>query len=99
GSGWTAAVHPEDRQRFWEKWQASLTTGAPLECEGRFRCPANGEYRWLLARAVPLRNEHGNILRWYGILTDIQDRKGAEETLRESETRFRTFVDHAHHPV
>ena len=95
GSGWTAAVHPEDRQPFWEKWQASLTTGEPLECEARFRCPANGEYRWLLARAVPLRNEHGKILRWYGILTDIQDRKGAEETLRESETRFRTFVDHA----
>ena len=95
GSGWTAAVHPEDRQPFWEKWQASLTTGELLECEARFRCPANGEYRWLLARAVPLRNEHGNILRWYGILTDIQDRKRAEETLRESETRFRTFVDHA----
>ena len=44
---------------------------------------------------MPLRDEHGKILRWYGILTDIEDRKRAEETLRESETRFRTFVDHA----
>ena len=94
GSGWTAAVHPEDRQPYSEKWRASLATGEPFESEARFRCAANGEYRWFLARGVPLRDKHGKILRWYGILTDIEDRKRAEETLRESETRFRTFVDH-----
>ncbi len=94
GSGWTAAVHAEDRQPFWEKWRASMATGEPFESEARFRCAANGEYRWLLARGVPLHDERGNIVRWYGILTDIEDRKRAEETVRESETRFRTFVDH-----
>ena len=79
GSGWTAAVHPDERQAYWEKWRASLATGEPFESEARFRCAANGEYRWLFARSVPLRDEHGNIRRWYGILTDIEDRKRAEE--------------------
>ena len=79
GSGWTAAVHPEDRQPYWEKWRASVSTGEPFEDEVRFRCAANGEYRWFHARGVPLRDKHGKILRWYGILTDIDDRKRAEE--------------------
>jgi len=77
--GWTAAIHPEDRQPYSELWRASLATGKPLEAEGRFRSSASGEYRWFLARSVPLRDEHGKIMRWYGILTDIEDRKCAEE--------------------
>jgi PAS domain S-box-containing protein len=93
GSGWTAAVHPEDRQPFGEKWRASLATGTPLEAEGRFRCAANGEYRWFLTRGVPLRDEHGKILRWYGILTDIEDRKRAEE---ERERLHQLEADLAH---
>jgi PAS domain S-box-containing protein len=95
GVGWTAAVHPDDRQPYGEKWRASLATGEPFQFEARFLCALNGEYRWFLGRGAPLRDRHGKILRWYGILTDIEDRKRAEETLRESETRFRTFVDHA----
>jgi PAS domain S-box-containing protein len=95
GSGWTAVVHPEDHQPYSEKWRASLDTGEPLESEARFRSSGNGEYRWFLARGVPLRDIHGKILRWYGILTDIEDRKRAEETFRESEARFRTLVEHA----
>jgi PAS domain S-box-containing protein len=79
GSGWTDVVHAEDRQRYSEKWRASVATGEPFECEARFRRAADGAYRWLLARGVPLRDEHGNIRRWYGLLTDIEDRKRAEE--------------------
>jgi PAS domain S-box-containing protein len=94
GSGWMAAVHPEDRQSYSEKWRASLETGKPLEFEGRLRRAADGEYRWFLARGVPLRDKHGKVLRWYGVVTDIEDRKRAEETLLENEGRFRTFVDH-----
>jgi PAS domain S-box-containing protein len=85
GSGWTAAVHPEDRQQYSEEWRASLATGEPFEFEVRFRCAANGEYRWLLARGVPLRDEHGIVTTWYGLLTDIDDRKRAEQALRRSE--------------
>ena len=89
--GWAEVVHPEDRQPYQEKWRASLATGEPFECEARFRSAANGEYRWLLARGVPLRDSHGKIVRWYGLLTDIEDRKRAEEErerLRELETEL-----------
>ena len=57
GWGWTAAVHPEDRQPFLDMWRASLAYGEPLEWKARFRSAANGEYRWVLARSVPLRDE------------------------------------------
>ena len=79
GSGWQDAVHPTDLKRHWEKWCASLASGEPFENEVRYRRAADGQYRWFLSRAVPLRNEHGKILRWYGVSTDIDDRKRAEQ--------------------
>jgi len=79
GSGWQDAVHPKDLKRHWEKWCASLATGEPFENEVRYRRSTDGQYRWFLSRAVPLRDEHGKILRWYGVSTDIEDRKRAEE--------------------
>jgi PAS domain S-box-containing protein len=85
GAGWTAVIHPEDRQPYSDTWRTSVATGKALESEARFRCSANGEYRWFLARGVPLRDEHGKILRWYGTLTDIEDRKRAEEALKRNE--------------
>jgi PAS domain S-box-containing protein len=91
-SGWTDAVHPEDRQAYAAEWRASLATGEPFESEARFLC-VDGEYRWLLARAVPSRDAHGKIVRWYGLLADIADRKRAETELRASEQRFRTLVE------
>jgi PAS domain S-box-containing protein len=92
GAGWQTAVHPDDIDRHLEKWRASLATGAPFENEARRRA-ANGEYRWFLARAVPLRDEQGNILKWYGITMEIDDRKRAEEAVRASEHRFRLAVE------
>jgi PAS domain S-box-containing protein len=77
-SGWTVAVHTEDREAALNEWYTSLATGEPLEAEARFRSAA-GAYRWLLARAVPLRDVNGNIVRWYGLLTDIEDRRRAEQ--------------------
>jgi PAS domain S-box-containing protein len=78
GSGWRSTVHPEDLEGHVKKWQGSLASGEPFENEVRRRS-ANGEYRWFLVRAVPLRDAHGNILKWYGTLTDIEDRKKAEQ--------------------
>ena len=65
-------------------WQAALAAGEPLEIELRHR-RADGKYRWFLSRAVPLRDEKGNIVKWYATTFDIEDRKQAEEKLRRSE--------------
>ena len=78
GSGWEAAVHPEDVKRNKEKWLASVGAGEPFENELRYR-RADGEYRWFLERAVPLRDKRGKIFKWYGTSTDIEDRKRAEQ--------------------
>ena len=88
GAGWQRAIHPEDLVRHSEKWRISVATGQTFEDEARFRRAVDGEYRWFLVRGVPLRDRHGNIVKWYGTLTDIEDRKRAEEErekLRELE--------------
>ena len=79
GSGWESAVHVEDLKRYLEKWRVSVATGEPFEQEVRFRRAGDGQYRWFLTRAVPLRNAHGKIVKWYGTSTDIEDRKRAEQ--------------------
>jgi PAS domain S-box-containing protein len=78
GSGWETAVHPEDVKRHADKWRASVASGDPFENEARYR-RADGEYRWFLVRAVPLRDGGGKIRKWYGTKTDIEDRKRAEQ--------------------
>ena len=79
GSGWQEAAHPEDLKRNVEKWRAALASGEPFEDELRYRRAEDGQYRWFLSRAVPLRDARGKILKWYGTSADIQDRKGAEQ--------------------
>src|SRR5258708_3268452 len=84
GWNWTAVVHPEDVEGIVAKWRACLATGEIFEYETRVRS-ANGEYRWMFHRKVPLRDANGNIVKWYGSSLDIEDRKRAEEELRRSE--------------
>lgn len=83
GLGWQSAIHPDDVAEHAAKWQQSMTSGEPFENEARHRS-AKGEYRWFLVRAVPLRDEQGKILKWYGILADIEDRKRAEQERERS---------------
>jgi PAS domain S-box-containing protein len=88
GIGWQRAVHHEDLGRHSEKWRASVAGGQPFEDEARFRRAADGEYRWFLVRSVPLQDQHCRVVSWYGTLTDIEDRKRAEqerEKLRQLE--------------
>jgi PAS domain S-box-containing protein len=87
GSGWQHAVHAQDLERYIERWHASLATGRLFESEVRYRRATDGEYRWFLTRAVPLRDENGRIVKWYGISNDIEDRKRAE--------RLQTDLAHA----
>ena len=84
GWNWEAAVHPDDRAGFVANWHAAVKNGEAMEHEVRVRRP-DGEYRWLLVRNVPLRNEKGNIIRWYGTSVDIEDRKRAEQALLRSQ--------------
>jgi two-component system sensor histidine kinase UhpB len=69
-----------------------MAAGEPYEGEMRLR-RADGEYRWFLNRTVPLRDEQGDIVKWYGTATDIEDRKRAEDALRESEEKFRQLAE------
>jgi PAS domain S-box-containing protein len=75
--GWRNALHPDDIQAFIQKWRACLQTGEPYEQELRYR-KHDGSYRWHLARALPIKDEQGSIVRWYGTSTDINDRKQLE---------------------
>jgi len=78
------AIHPEDLPSVIKKWSVDMAAGKPCEYEMRLR-RADGEYRWFLIRTVPLRDKQGNIVKWYGTSVDIEDRKRAEDALRESE--------------
>src|SRR5882672_3056913 len=85
--GWPRAFHPEDKKGMLVKWSAIRASGRSGELEARLR-RFDGEYRWFLFRAVPLCDEQGNIVKWYGSSTDIEDRKRAEEELRRSEAKL-----------
>ncbi len=102
GSGWQAAVHPDDLERHAGKWMEAVATGKPHENEVRFR-RSDGQYRCHLDRGVPLRDEDGNIVKWYGVVTDIEDLKRAKEALesmsgdlQESKTRLEEAQRIAH---
>src|SRR5712671_7625981 len=92
GSGWQAAIHPEDRASLLEKWQGLLTSGEPGEMEARLR-RHDGVFRWFLMRVEPLRDETGKIIRWYGTCTDIETLKQTEAKLREDERELRRITD------
>jgi PAS domain S-box-containing protein len=80
GWKWTSLIHPDDRDRVVQQWREAIAAGHPLDLEMRGR-DAAGTYRWLLTRAVPQRNQAGAVIRWYGTITDIDDRKRAEQEL------------------
>jgi PAS domain S-box-containing protein len=78
GEGWMRFIHPDDRERMERRWRHSLDTGEPYEIEYRFR-GTDGEYHWFLGKAMPLRNDAGEITEWFGTQTDISERRRLEE--------------------
>src|SRR5882672_4854907 len=92
GWGWRVAYHPEDTERLLNEFQSIVASGAPGEMEARLR-RFDGEYRWFLIRAVPFRDQTGEIVKWYGSSIDIEDRKRAEEKLRQDERELRRITD------
>jgi formate hydrogenlyase transcriptional activator len=84
GWEWTKAFHPDDIDELVETWKRAIATGTPFQYEGRIR-RADGEYRTLLYNKRPVKDKFGKVVKWYGSSIDIEDRKRAEERLRQSE--------------
>ncbi|HIK18171.1 MAG TPA: PAS domain S-box protein [Leptolyngbyaceae cyanobacterium M33_DOE_097] len=89
-------IHPDDLKATYEIWQSCLATGNLYQTEFRLKQADVGQsdqaYRWFLCRAIPIRNQQGQISQWYGTLTDLDDHKQTEAALSESEARFRTLT-------
>ena len=91
GEGWNDMFHPDDQDAAWARWRHSLTTGEPYEIEYRLR-HRDGGYRWVLGRALPVRDADGGIQRWMGTCTDIHAHKLTEDALREADQRKDEFL-------
>ncbi len=94
GSNYRAPVHPDDAAHLYEQRDKGLAAGLPFENECRSR-RHDGEYRWFLWRYNPVRDDQGTILRWYVTGTDIDDRKRAEERMRNETVALREDLDRA----
>ena len=92
GHGWNKPFHPDDQQRAWDAWQSATKNGTTYELECRLR-RADGVYSWWLIRGVPLLDEQGTILKWFGTCTDIHEFKQVEEALRVSEKKYVELLD------
>jgi PAS domain S-box-containing protein len=79
GWGWQVAVHPNDLSRALTTWQEAQASGNALEYEARILRSADGDYRWFQTRAVPVRDKRGKVVKWYGVINDIEDRKRVEQ--------------------
>jgi PAS domain S-box-containing protein len=88
GDGWTLILHPDDYKHTLEVWQNSLRTGTSFKVECRLKSGTDGSYNWFLCRAMPLHNEIGEITKWLGTCTDIQELKTTQQALQESQERY-----------
>lgn len=91
-AGWTSVLHPDDVEPALRKWQHCMATAQPMDARFRIR-RFDGAYRWFDSRTEPLFDERGRVLRWYGILWDVEDRVQAELALQERERELRMLID------
>jgi PAS domain S-box-containing protein len=92
GSGWMEYVHPEDRALALTQWERSVESGNNYECEYRLRSN-DGSYSWFRARAVPIRDDSGDIIRWYGTCSDIHHSKLLEQAIRDDASKLERMVE------
>ncbi|MCF2443395.1 PAS domain S-box protein [Dyadobacter sp. CY345] len=92
GWGWVDAIHPEDREGSAQRYGKAVETGQPLQQEHRIQ-RHDGVYRWFVVSSSPVKDESGKVVKMYGAATDIHDRRQAEDSLRESEEKFRTLFE------
>jgi PAS domain S-box-containing protein len=93
GDGWSQFLHPGDYQYTLTTWHHALETGEAYEIEYRLKDGKTGSYRWFLARGMPVRDDAGQLVRWFGTSTDIEDQKRIEEALRESQERVNILMN------
>jgi PAS domain S-box-containing protein len=89
-----SVAHPDDEERLLSQWDRAVSSGSGFEIEVRFR-RNDGVYRWFLIRCNPVRDDQGQVLRWYGACTDIEDRKRAEERLHQENAALREELNQA----
>jgi PAS domain S-box-containing protein len=92
GWGWAGAIHPDDVDQVLANWKAGLAAGEPVEQELRCR-RADGTYHWFLNRSLPLRDDEGKLVKWYGILFDISSLKEAESALQTREHQLLGIIE------
>ncbi len=92
GFGWWDYLHPDDRDRSQQRWLKSVESGENYEVEYRLR-GKNGDYRWFRARAVPIKNDNGKVVKWYGTCSDIHDSKLLEQAIRDNAIELEKMVD------
>jgi PAS domain S-box-containing protein len=92
GFGWLDYVHPDDSEQSHQKWLHSVQSGDVYDCDYRLR-GADSQYRWFRARAVPLRDSHGTIIKWYGTCSDVHDSKLLEQSIRENAIELERMVE------
>ncbi len=89
GWGWQPVLHPDDTERCLKRWEQAVATGENYEVEYRFKRHSDGQYRWHLGRATPVRDGQGRIVKWYGTCTDIEEHKRTEQALQENQEQIR----------
>ena len=89
---WSSVIHPDDLEHVKATWDRAIASGEPFESEFRFKRASDGAFRWHLSRALPIRNEHGQIVRWIGTNTDIDDFKRLSEALKETDRHKDEFL-------
>lgn len=94
GWGWIEVIHHEDRERSIRVYKEAMKSGEPLKNELRIR-RHDGDYRWFLVQAQPFRNEQGEVVRWFGAATDIDEERMANEKIRQSEERVNLILESA----
>jgi PAS domain S-box-containing protein len=91
---WSPVLHPEDRELTHARWSQSLQTGSIYQVEHRVQM-ADSSYRWFLSRGIPVQDDQGSILKWYGTATDIHDQKLVEQELSDRENRLQRMLEAA----
>lgn len=91
GAAWSQRLHAEDRPRVHAEWTASMQESRLFDADFRIR-RVDGAYRWFRTRALPLRNLKGQVIKWFGVSSDIEDRKQAEDSLQRSQQRLTLHI-------